>query len=150
MCVQLPYPIAESNWPPCVIPRTLPTAALKNYDECQFEPPLDSRWSMRSIDRCSPPQASLGNWCRDAADRVVFMDGGLVVADTTPADFFEKSEIPRVRKFLNRVGMPTASWQNATMTAPVKFHSLQRRGTPIAQKPSPSALCEHGRAATRD
>jgi cystine transport system ATP-binding protein len=47
-------------------------------------------------------------FARDVADRVLFMDGGVVVADTTPTDFFENSADPRVLKFLNRVSaLPT-------------------------------------------
>ncbi len=42
-------------------------------------------------------------FARRIADRVVFMDAGAVVADTTPRDFFEGAEHPRAREFLAKI-----------------------------------------------
>ncbi|CAG4900186.1 L-cystine import ATP-binding protein TcyC [Paraburkholderia gardini] len=42
-------------------------------------------------------------FAQDVADRVVFMDGGVVVEDTTPEAFFGGSGSPRVRQFLNLI-----------------------------------------------
>ena len=42
-------------------------------------------------------------FAQDVADRVVFMDGGVVVEDTTPEAFFGGTGSPRVRQFLNLI-----------------------------------------------
>ncbi|GAB7537817.1 amino acid ABC transporter ATP-binding protein [Burkholderia sp. 22PA0099] len=42
-------------------------------------------------------------FARDVADRVVFMDGGVVVEDTDPAAFFDGAGNPRVRQFLHLI-----------------------------------------------
>jgi cystine transport system ATP-binding protein len=41
-------------------------------------------------------------FARDVADRVVFMDGGKVVEDSSPQEFFGGTS-PRVRQFLNLI-----------------------------------------------
>jgi len=42
-------------------------------------------------------------FARSAADRVVFMDGGLIVEDAPPAEFFDHPRTDRAREFLSRV-----------------------------------------------
>ncbi|MGF6812503.1 cystine transport system ATP-binding protein [Paraburkholderia sp. Clong3] len=42
-------------------------------------------------------------FARDVADRVVFMDGGVVAEDTTPQAFFGEGSSPRVRQFLHLI-----------------------------------------------
>ncbi|WP_027803747.1 amino acid ABC transporter ATP-binding protein [Paraburkholderia dilworthii] len=42
-------------------------------------------------------------FAQDVADRIVFMDGGVVVEDTTPEAFFGGTGSPRVRQFLNLI-----------------------------------------------
>ncbi|MGU3471078.1 amino acid ABC transporter ATP-binding protein [Paenibacillus sp. D51F] len=42
-------------------------------------------------------------FAREVADRVVFMDGGRIVEEAKPADFFERPQQPRARDFLSRV-----------------------------------------------
>ncbi|WP_438392072.1 amino acid ABC transporter ATP-binding protein [Caballeronia sp. DA-9] len=42
-------------------------------------------------------------FAQDVADRVVFMDGGVVVTDTYPASFFNSPASPRVREFLHLI-----------------------------------------------
>lgn len=42
-------------------------------------------------------------FARDVADRVVFMDGGVVAEDVTPQTFFGAASSPRVRQFLNLI-----------------------------------------------
>lgn len=42
-------------------------------------------------------------FAQDAADRVVFMDLGVVAQDTSPGEFFEHSSNARVRQFLNLI-----------------------------------------------
>ena len=42
-------------------------------------------------------------FARDVADRVVFMDAGLIVEEGTPADFFAAPKHPRTQTFLRRV-----------------------------------------------
>lgn len=41
------------------------------------------------------------SFARNVADRVVFMDGGMVVADAPAREFFERPATERVRSFLN-------------------------------------------------
>ncbi|MGD6844884.1 amino acid ABC transporter ATP-binding protein [Bacillus infantis] len=43
------------------------------------------------------------SFARDAADEVIFMDGGVVVERGTPEDVFEKSQNKRTQQFLNKV-----------------------------------------------
>jgi cystine transport system ATP-binding protein len=42
-------------------------------------------------------------FARDVADRIVFMEGGHIVEDTTPAAFFSEAASERCRQFLRRV-----------------------------------------------
>ncbi|SEA66911.1 amino acid ABC transporter ATP-binding protein [Paraburkholderia sartisoli] len=42
-------------------------------------------------------------FARDVADRIVFMDGGVVVEDAAPGVFFGAESNPRVRRFLNLI-----------------------------------------------
>jgi len=42
-------------------------------------------------------------FARDVADRIVFMDGGVVIEDATPDSFFGAESSPRVRQFLNLI-----------------------------------------------
>ncbi|WP_353189751.1 amino acid ABC transporter ATP-binding protein [Pandoraea pnomenusa] len=42
-------------------------------------------------------------FARDVADRVVFMDGGVVVEDAPPARFFQDNRNARVQRFLNLI-----------------------------------------------
>jgi cystine transport system ATP-binding protein len=43
-------------------------------------------------------------FARDAADRVIFMEGGKVLADAAPAQFFGAQASERCRQFLGRLG----------------------------------------------
>jgi cystine transport system ATP-binding protein len=43
-------------------------------------------------------------FARDVADRIVFMEGGVVVCDTSPADFFGANASERCRQFLGKIG----------------------------------------------
>ncbi len=43
-------------------------------------------------------------FARTVADRVVFMDGGVIVEENTPDAFFSAQENPRTRSFLSRLG----------------------------------------------
>jgi len=40
---------------------------------------------------------------RNAADRVIFMDEGHVIEDTTPQDLFDNPREPRTREFLSKI-----------------------------------------------
>ena len=42
-------------------------------------------------------------FAQDVADRVVFMDGGVILEEGAPADFFARPKHPRVRSFLRLV-----------------------------------------------
>jgi ABC-type polar amino acid transport system ATPase subunit len=42
-------------------------------------------------------------FARDAADRVLFMDSGLIAEEAAPSDFFSEPRTPRAREFLARV-----------------------------------------------
>jgi len=42
-------------------------------------------------------------FAQDVADRVVFMEGGVVVEDTSPKKFFRGNNNPRVQRFLNLI-----------------------------------------------
>ena len=42
-------------------------------------------------------------FARDVADRVVFMDGGVVAEDTTPQAFFGEGCSPRAKQFLHLI-----------------------------------------------
>lgn len=41
-------------------------------------------------------------FARDVSSRVIFMDGGVIVEDGTPADVFGNPKVPRTREFLSR------------------------------------------------
>lgn len=43
------------------------------------------------------------NFARDVSDRVVFMDGGIIVEEGAPCDVIDNPQNPRTREFLNRV-----------------------------------------------
>ena len=43
------------------------------------------------------------SFARDVSDRVVFMDGGVIVEDGAPEKLFTKPEHPRTREFLSRI-----------------------------------------------
>lgn len=43
-------------------------------------------------------------FAREAADRVVFMDGGAIVEQGTPEEIFDHAQNPRTLKFLNKLG----------------------------------------------
>ena len=43
-------------------------------------------------------------FAREAADRVVFMDGGVIVEQGTPEEIFDHTKKPRTLKFLNKLG----------------------------------------------
>jgi L-cystine transport system ATP-binding protein len=42
-------------------------------------------------------------FARDVADRIVFMDDGVVAQDATPSEFFSGADNPRIRQFLNLI-----------------------------------------------
>ena len=42
-------------------------------------------------------------FAREVADRILFMDGGVILADATPEEFFTKQENPRIQSFLSKV-----------------------------------------------
>lgn len=43
-------------------------------------------------------------FAKDAADRIVFMEGGVILEDTTPALFFGDTANERITQFLGRIG----------------------------------------------
>ena len=43
-------------------------------------------------------------FAREAADRIIFMDGGVVVEQGTPEEIFDNPQNPRTVKFLNKLG----------------------------------------------
>lgn len=42
-------------------------------------------------------------FARDVSNRVVFMDGGVIVENDTPQEIFSNPKHPRTREFLSRV-----------------------------------------------
>ena len=42
-------------------------------------------------------------FAREVADRVLFMDGGVVVEDASPTDIFENPQEERTKSFLSKV-----------------------------------------------
>ncbi|MFX3972846.1 glutamine ABC transporter ATP-binding protein GlnQ, partial [Streptococcus suis] len=42
-------------------------------------------------------------FARDVADRVIFMDGGVIVEDGTPEEVFEHNKEERTKDFLSKV-----------------------------------------------
>ena len=43
------------------------------------------------------------NFARRVADRVIFMDGGRIVEENTPAEFFTHPQTQRAQDFLNSI-----------------------------------------------
>lgn len=43
------------------------------------------------------------SFARNAASRVMFMDGGRVLADESAHEFFEEQKLPRIQAFLNKI-----------------------------------------------
>lgn len=43
------------------------------------------------------------NFAKEVADRIVFMDGGTILSDSSPDDFFNHQENPRILAFLKKV-----------------------------------------------
>jgi len=43
-------------------------------------------------------------FAREAADRIIFMDGGVIVEQGTPEEIFDNPQNPRTVKFLNKLG----------------------------------------------
>ena len=44
-------------------------------------------------------------FAREAADRIIFMDGGVIVEQGTPEEIFDHAQNPRTLKFLNKLGV---------------------------------------------
>jgi general L-amino acid transport system ATP-binding protein len=42
-------------------------------------------------------------FARTVADRVIFMDGGLIVEQNTPTEFFANPQNERTRQFLSQI-----------------------------------------------
>lgn len=42
-------------------------------------------------------------FAREVADRVIFIDGGVIVEDKAPDEFFDHPEHPRLKDFLGKV-----------------------------------------------
>jgi len=42
-------------------------------------------------------------FAREVADRIVFMDGGLIVEEATPEEFFQNPQEERTKKFLSQI-----------------------------------------------
>jgi polar amino acid transport system ATP-binding protein len=42
----------------------------------------------------------------DVADRIIFMDGGRILEDTPPAEFFRRPRSPRAAEFLSNLLAP--------------------------------------------
>jgi polar amino acid transport system ATP-binding protein len=42
-------------------------------------------------------------FARDIADRVCFLDGGVILEEGTPAEIFSAPRMPRTRQFLERI-----------------------------------------------
>ena len=47
-------------------------------------------------------------FARDVADRIIFMDGGKIVEDAPPEEFFERPSTERSRAFLAKMARPSA------------------------------------------
>jgi polar amino acid transport system ATP-binding protein len=43
------------------------------------------------------------NFAREVGDRIIFMDGGVIVEQNTPEEFFTNPQSPRTMKFLNMI-----------------------------------------------
>jgi ABC-type polar amino acid transport system ATPase subunit len=59
------------------------------------------------------------HFTRQVADRVVFMDGGVVAEDAVPAEFFVRPAHPRARSFLRLVD-PAALSDETSEAEPVQ------------------------------
>jgi general L-amino acid transport system ATP-binding protein len=42
-------------------------------------------------------------FAREVADRIVFMDGGVIVEEATPEEFFQNPKEERTKKFLSQI-----------------------------------------------
>jgi polar amino acid transport system ATP-binding protein len=42
-------------------------------------------------------------FAREAADRVMLMDGGVIVEENTPVEFFDRPQHERTRSFLSKI-----------------------------------------------
>ena len=42
-------------------------------------------------------------FAREVADRIVFMEDGRIIADAPPSEFFDKTEHPRLKQFLDQI-----------------------------------------------
>jgi general L-amino acid transport system ATP-binding protein len=42
-------------------------------------------------------------FARTVADRIIFMDGGLIVEENTPTEFFANPQHERTRQFLSQI-----------------------------------------------
>ena len=42
-------------------------------------------------------------FAREAADRVMLMDGGVIVEENTPDEFFDRPQHERTRSFLSKI-----------------------------------------------
>ena len=42
-------------------------------------------------------------FAREVADRIVFMNGGLIVEEATPEEFFQNPQEERTKKFLSQI-----------------------------------------------
>ena len=42
-------------------------------------------------------------FAREVADRIVFMDGGVIVEEATPEEFFQNPQEERTKKFLSQI-----------------------------------------------
>jgi general L-amino acid transport system ATP-binding protein len=42
-------------------------------------------------------------FAREVADRIVFMDGGIIVEEATPEEFFQNPQEERTKKFLSQI-----------------------------------------------
>ena len=43
------------------------------------------------------------NFARELADWVIFLDGGKIIEEAEPQDFFERPSQPRTKEFLSRL-----------------------------------------------
>ena len=44
------------------------------------------------------------HFARDVADRILFMDGGNIIEDSPPKEFFGDPKTERARQFLGEIG----------------------------------------------
>jgi len=43
------------------------------------------------------------DFAREVADRILFMDGGVIVEDAPPREFFEQPSNDRIRQFIRKI-----------------------------------------------